>query len=398
MAVITVSQLNNYMKRYIDNNTHLAKLWVRGEISNYKKHYTGHIYMTLKDEGSAIKAVMFKGSAAAMRFEPENGMKVIACGRVSVFERDGQYQLYVESMTPDGMGELHVAYEQLKNRLEDEGLFDPAHKRPIPRYPRAIGVVTSPTGAAIRDVLNVLSRRYRLSDIYIYPAQVQGQGASDTVVRGIECLNREKKVDVIIVGRGGGSIEDLWAFNEENVARAIYASKIPVISAVGHETDFTIADFVADLRAPTPSAGAELAVPSADELRNMLSQSGARLHLLLARLYELKKQRLTFLIQNRAFADFPKRIDERREMMDVLLKDMVDAYNWQIDNGRHALENGAAKLQTLSPLAVLGRGYALVQKEGLPIKSITDTSIGENLEMVLRDGKLLCEVKGITEG
>ena len=397
MAVITVSQLNNYMKRYIDNNVHLAKVWVKGELSNFKRHYTGHIYMTLKDEGSAVKAVMFKGSAASLKFQPDNGMKVIACGRVSVFERDGQYQLYVDSMTPDGVGELHIAYEQLKKRLEAEGLFAQSAKLPIPKYPRAIGVVTSPTGAAIRDIINVLSRRYQAADIYLYPALVQGEGAADSIVRGIACFNSKKNVDVIIAGRGGGSIEDLWAFNEEKVARAIYQSSIPIISAVGHETDYTIADFVADLRAPTPSAAAELAAPSAQELKSSLSVTRARLSGLLAQVYERKRQRLELLQKNRVLANFPSVIDEKRMDVDVLTRRLETEYQKILTENRHKVTTAAARLDAINPLAVLRRGFALAETDGVPLKSIKDVATGDSLDVRLQDGRVRCEAKEIVK-
>lgn len=397
MAIITVSQLNNYMKRYIDNNVHLAKVWVKGELSNFKRHYTGHIYMTLKDEGSAIKAVMFKGSAASLKFQPDNGMKVIACGRVSVFERDGQYQLYVESMTPDGVGELHIAYEQLKKRLEAEGLFAESAKQPIPRYPRAIGVVTSPTGAAIRDIINVLSRRYHAADIYLYPALVQGEGAADSIVRGIACFNSKKNVDVIIAGRGGGSIEDLWAFNEETVARAIYQSSIPIISAVGHETDFTIADFVADLRAPTPSAAAELAVPNAMELQNSLTVARARLSGLLTQVYERKRQRLELLKNSRPLSNFPSVIDEKRMELDALMRQLESEYRKKLTENQHKIATAAARLDAINPLAVLRRGFALAESDGIPVKSIDTLAVGDNLDVRLQDGRVRCEAKEIVK-
>lgn len=398
MAVITVSQLNNYMKRYIDNNVHLAKLWVKGELSNFKRHYTGHIYMTLKDEGSAIRAVMFKGNALSLKFLPDNGMKVIACGRVSVYERDGQYQLYVESMVPDGVGELHIAYEQLKKRLEAEGLFSPDAKKAIPQYPHAIGVVTSPTGAAIRDIINILSRRYQAADIYLYPALVQGEGAAESIVKGLAFFNREKNVDVIIVGRGGGSIEDLWAFNEEIVARAIYQSNIPVISAVGHETDFTIADFVADLRAPTPSAAAELAVPSALELKNSLAVSQARLSVLLTRLYEMKKQKLELLRSSRVMTHFPTVIDEKRMYLDTLLRQMEIVYEKNVTGQKHRLGTTIAQLEAINPLAVLRRGFALAEANGRPVKSVNTVMPGDSLDVRLQDGRIQCMAKRIVRG
>ncbi len=392
MAVVTVSQLNNYLKRYFDNNIHLQRLWVKGEISNYKKHYTGHMYLTLKDDTSLIKAVMFKGNASKLRFAVDNGMKVIACGRVAVFERDGQYQLYIESMAPDGMGELHLAYEQLKEKLSKEGLFEESHKKPIPKYPARIGVITSPTGAAIRDILNILGRRYTAADVFIYPAQVQGDGAADTVVAGIKCFNRLKNVDVIIAGRGGGSIEDLWAFNEEKVARAIFDSQIPIISAVGHETDFTIADFVADLRAPTPSAGAELAAPSAAELKHMLIQTRARLSLLLSKLYEKKRKQLDLLLKSRVFTDSQSLFSDRALYLDKLIKAMGDAYKANLNAYKNRFSNLMAKLSALNPVAVLGRGYSIAKKDGMALKSAKSLKAGDKISILLYEGSAQCTV------
>lgn len=390
MAVVTVSQLNNYMKRYIDNNVHLTNLYVKGEISNYKKHYSGHIYMTLKDEGSAIKAVMFKWSAAALKFDIENGMCVIACGKVSVFERDGQYQLYIDSMTPDGVGELYVAYEQLKQKLEKEGLFESAIKKPIPKYPRRIGVVTSPTGAAVRDIINVITRRYNLADIYIYPAQVQGIGAGESVAKGIDFFNKNNLADVLIVGRGGGSIEDLWAFNEEIVARSIFNSKIPVISAVGHETDFTISDFVSDLRVPTPSAAAEMSVPNALELRSNLQMTSAKLLTLLGRLCDVKRQKLDKLVANPTLSDFSSIIAEKRMIVDSLYKECFDLFNKMFIDKNHKFTTIASKLEVLNPMAVLCRGYAIAQKNGNTIKSVDELSVNDKFELILKDGGLNC--------
>lgn len=392
MAVVTVSQLNNYMKRYVENNAHLTNLYVKGEISNYKKHYSGHIYMTLKDEGSCIKAVMFKWSAASLKFDLQNGMCVIACGKVSVFERDGQYQLYIDSMTPDGVGELYVAYEQLKQKLEDEGLFAPEHKKPIPRFPKTIGVVTSPTGAAVRDILNVITRRYKLADIYVYPAQVQGIGAGQTVAKGIEFFNNFKKADVIIVGRGGGSIEDLWAFNEEVVARAIYNSEIPIISAVGHETDFTISDFVADLRVPTPSAAAEMAVPNEMELRSSMQMMSARLLSLLNKLCEIKRHQLKLLSSNKAISNFTSVVEDKRLLVDTLTKEYGDSYKNILVEKKHKFSTLASKLEALNPMAVLTRGYSIVQSQNETIKSVNDAKIGENVQVVLKDGKFHCTI------
>lgn len=393
MSVITVSQLNNYIKRYFENNIHLQKVWIKGEISNFKKHYTGHIYMTLKDETSVIKAIMFKGSASYLKFNPDNGMKVIACGKVSVFERDGQYQIYVESMIPDGVGELHIAYEQLKEKLEKEGLFDPAHKKPLPKYPKRVGVITSPTGAAVRDILNVLKRRYTLCDVIIYPALVQGVGAGDTVVKGIEIFNTLNNVDVIIAGRGGGSIEDLWAFNEEKVAYAIYNSKIPIISAVGHETDFTIADFVADLRAPTPSAGAELAVPSTDELKSNLIKTKLRLSSLLKNFVKLKKSQLDSIKKRRVFVDYSTVLNEKKQNLANLSSSINELYQKMIFNKKTEISKVMTKLEALNPVSVIKRGFAYAKVNTRAIKSINDVKSGDIINITVADGDFNAKVE-----
>lgn len=392
MAVVTVSQLNNYMKRYVDNNPHLSNLYVKGEVSNFKKHYSGHIYMTLKDENSAIKAVMFKWSASSLKFELDNGMRVIACGKVAVYERDGQYQFYIDSMTPDGVGELYIAYEQLKQKLESEGLFASEHKKALPKYPRKIGVVTSPTGAAVRDIINVITRRYKAAEIYLYPAQVQGIGAGETVASGIRFFNERYPVDVMIIGRGGGSIEDLWAFNEEIVARAIYFSTIPIISAVGHETDFTISDFVADLRVPTPSAAAEMAVPNELELRSSLKTTSGRLLSLLNNLYASKRREFENLVSRHSFSNFNSYVDDKRIDADTLIKNLLDAYKNMLVERKHLFTATSSKLEALNPMAVLMRGYSLASLENKPLKSVDDVNIDDEIDITLNDGKLKCRV------
>ncbi|MBE7054143.1 MAG: exodeoxyribonuclease VII large subunit [Ruminococcaceae bacterium] len=388
MSVITVSQLNNYIKRYFDNNVHLQKVWIKGEISNFKKHYTGHLYLTLKDENSVLKAIMFKGSTSTLKFNPDNGMKVIACGKVAVFERDGQYQLYIESMIPDGVGELHIAYEQLKEKLEKEGLFATSHKKEIPKYPARIGVITSPTGAAIRDILNVLKRRYTLCDIIIYPAQVQGVGAGDTIVKGIETFNKLNSVDVIIAGRGGGSIEDLWAFNEEKVAYAIYNSKIPIISAVGHETDFTIADFVADLRAPTPSAGAELAVPSTDEISQNLLKTKVRLISLLKNFTVLKKSQLNSLLKRPVLSDYKSALNGKKQHLDDISNSLIEIYKKITSDKKTHLLKQMSKLEALNPISVIKRGFSYAQVNGKVVKSVNDVKSGDKIKITVTDGEI----------
>lgn len=399
MAVITVSQLNNYIKRCFDSNQNFQRLYIKGEISNFKRHSSGHIYLTLKDEGGVLRAVMFRSAAASLRFDASNGMKVIACGRVAVFERDGAYQLYIESMMPDGVGELYLAYEQLKEKLSKEGLFDEAHKKPIPKYPKKIGVITSPTGAAVRDILNVIKRRYTAADIYIYPALVQGAGAAKTIADGIKYFNENNAADVLIVGRGGGSIEDLWAFNEEEVAYAVYNSQIPIISAVGHETDFTIADFVSDLRAPTPSAGAELAVPSQTDVRQSLVMQKSKLAVCLTNLYKLKAQQLERIKNSRIFTDSGVIFDDKRLYLDSLSKSISDLYTKKVESSKAVLEKYLAKLDALNPAAVLKRGFASVKDDkGKIIKSVKNLEKGSFIDVTFTDGCAKCSVDSVAEG
>ncbi len=386
----TVSQLNAYMKRVVDGQTALNDIWIKGEISNFKRHYSGHLYITLKDDGGVLKAVMFKSAASGLTFEPEDGMKVLARGRIGVYEQSGTYQLYINEMTPDGVGELYVAYEQLKKRLEAEGLFDESVKKPIPEYPERVGVITAATGAAVRDIINVITRRYPYCEIILYPSLVQGEGAAKNIVEGIEYFNRTKMCDTLIVGRGGGSIEDLWAFNEEVVARAIYASQIPIISAVGHETDFTIADFVADMRAPTPSAAAEIAVPSQLELISRISTMSNRIKT--AQVSGIKNRRL------RLAALAPKnpqdRIDDMRQKIDNCMKQAEKSFKLSMSDRKKVMAELLAKLDALSPLSVMARGYAIASAEdGTVIKTIKDLECGKEFSLRLSDGECDCVVK-----
>ncbi len=387
----TVSQLNAYMKRVIDGQSALADIWIKGEISNFKEHYSGHLYITLKDEGGVLKAVMFKNAAMSLTFRPEDGMKVLARGRIGVYEQGGSYQLYISEMTPDGVGELYIAYEQLKKRLEAEGLFDEAAKKPIPKYPKSVGVVTATTGAAVRDIINVITRRYPQCEIIIYPSLVQGDGAAPNIVKAIEYFNEHKLCDTLIVGRGGGSIEDLWAFNEEIVARAIYASEIPVISAVGHETDFTIADFVADLRAPTPSAAAEIAVPSSLELISRVSTMENRIKA--AQINLLKNRRLQ--VQKLSMRSPRDRIDDLRQKNDSLLKQAEKSFQLRLEGKKKVMSALFAKLDALSPLAVMARGYAIAsESDGTVIRTVKDMTEGKEFSLRLADGECDCVVKG----
>lgn len=388
--IATVSQINGYVKKILDSNIILNNVWIKGEISNFKAHYSGHLYITLKDDKSVLKAVMFRSAARELRFKPEDGMKVLARGRISCYEAGGVYQLYIEEMKPDGVGELYIAYEQLRRALEEEGLFDSAHKKPIPKYPERVGVITAPTGAAVRDIINVISRRYPYAEIILYPSLVQGAEAAPNITAGIEYFNKEKLVDTMIVGRGGGSIEDLWAFNEEMVARAIYKSEIPIISAVGHETDFTIADFVADMRAPTPSAAAELSVPSQSELRNGLENCNMRMRRDLERILSLLRARL-----DRMTLESPKpMIDDSRVRLDYLVKDMIQMQQKGFAARKEKLSNCAAKLNALSPLAVMSRGYAIAMKEdGEIIKSARSLRKGTRFKLKLVNGERRCIVE-----
>lgn len=389
--VATVSQINNYVKKILDHNIILNNVWIKGEISNFKHHYSGHLYITLKDEGAVLKAVMFRGSAQSLAFEPNDGMKVLARGRISVYEAGGSYQLYIEEMIPDGVGELYIAYEQLKKQLESEGLFSPEHKKPIPPFPDRVGVVTASTGAAVRDIINVITRRYPMAEIVLYPAQVQGSGAAESVVKAIEYFNATDGADTLIVGRGGGSIEDLWAFNEEITARAIYASKIPVISAVGHETDFTIADFVADLRAPTPSAAAEIAVPSAIELRNRIDTDKNRISRNMAGRIEGNR-----LLLERFKMRTPKdRIDDANLRIDSLIKSMDSSLKMKTMHLKRELSSAAAKLDALSPLQTLARGYSIpTTEDGTVIRSTKEMKVGTEFTLRMKDGSADCIVKG----
>ncbi len=390
--IATVSQINGYIKKILDSNVILNDIWIKGEISNFKLHYSGHMYITLKDEGGVLKAVMFKGAASKLAFQPEDGMLVLARGRISVYEQGGSYQLYITEMTPDGVGDLYVAFEQMKKRLEAEGLFDDRCKKPIPEYPETVGVVTAATGAAVRDIINVITRRYPYAKILLYPALVQGQGAAESVASGIELFNELKCADVLIVGRGGGSIEDLWAFNEERTARAIFASQIPVISAVGHETDFTIADFVADLRAPTPSAAAELAVPSQTELLTKIATGRLRMNNYMARLVENLRLKLSKSEPKNPIEKY----DILRQRIDDYLRMSEKGFDRSILEKRRRMGELTAKLDALSPLKVMSRGFSLATDSvGNVIKSVDSLKAGQEFNLRLSDGHARCSVSEI---
>ena len=361
---ISVTELNKYIKDKIDKDEMLNNVLVKGEISNYKHHYTGHLYFTLKDENSLIKCIMFKGYAANLKFEPKDGMKVTIFGSVSVFERDGVYQIYVKAMQEDGIGSLYKAYEEMKAKLEKEGLFDQSHKKKIPLMPRCIGVLTSNTGAVIKDIINVSTRRNPNVYIKLLPVPVQGPGAAEKIVDAIKTMNEKKLADVIIVARGGGSLEDLWPFNEEIVARAIYDSELPVISAVGHETDFTIADFVADLRAPTPSAAAELAVPNIADIKLKLEGYNNRYKLALKKKVEFMKLRYEKCMNSRVFKEPLQKINEKYILIDMKVKTMQNSISNIYNSKKTNMIKHIAKLDALSPLKTLTRGYSIVQANG----------------------------------
>lgn len=359
--VLSVSQLNRYIKMNFDADENLANIFISGEISNFTNHYrTGHLYFTLKDDSAAVRAVMFNSSAKRLKFMPEDGMKVIARGRVSVYEASGQYQLYVDDMQPDGVGALNLAYEQLKEKLQKEGLFSELHKKPLPPYPEKVGVITSPTGAAVRDIINVLGRRFPYAEIVFCPVLVQGDGAHLQLTDAVNLFNSERAADVIIIGRGGGSIEDLWEFNDEGLARAVYNSEIPVISAVGHETDFTICDFVADMRAPTPSAAAELAVPDANELQYALSALKNRMFLNVSSGIADRRSRLEYLTSKGALKSPDEMLSNRSQRLDTAFSKMLSSYENRIGGKKVEFISAATALSKLDPMSVLMRGFAFV--------------------------------------
>ncbi len=394
--VVSVSQLNQYVKSVLQSDHLLNGLMVRGEISNFTRHYkSGHLYFTLKDDNAAIKGVMFRSYAAQLPFSPENGMAVVVSGSVSLYERDGSYQFYVTDMQPDGIGALHLAFEQLKEKLSQEGLFDQMRKRPLPPYPERIGIVTSEGAAALQDMLNILSRRYPVARVVLVPVQVQGNGAAQTIIEGIRLLNRKNACDVMIVGRGGGSIEDLWAFNNEQLARTIAASAIPIVSAVGHETDFTIADFAADLRAPTPSAAAELVAPNLPDLQYYLLELGRKCE-------ELTVGRIAF---------FQHRLDTAKSRLlapDHLLNQYVQKLSFlqdaiwkstcrKLSDAETGLRHLAELLEARSPVKLLERGYSLTAVEGKTVLSVAQVQVGNQMVTRLTDGEVYSTVSGIKE-
>ncbi len=390
---ISVTELNKYIKGKFEEDEYFANVLVEGEISNYKHHYTGHLYFTLKDENSLIKCIMFKTYTGHLEFEPKDGMKVMILGSVSIFERDGTYQLYAKAMKPLGMvGDLRAAYEELKKKLEKEGLFDEEHKKKIPTYPKVIGVLTSNTGAVIRDIINVSTRRNPNVVIRLFPVPVQGEGAAEKIAKGIKFMNEQKLADVLILARGGGSLEDLWSFNEEIVARAIYESKLPIISAVGHETDFTISDFVADLRAPTPSAAAELAVPDIEELKLKIIGYENRLKQALIQKVQLMRLQYEKCMQSRVFTQPLQKINEQYMMIDMKLKVMEHSILQKLQIEKSSFQKLVLQLDTLSPLKILSRGYGIVYKEENRVKNIAQLTVNDKVTIRLQDGEAKAKI------
>ena len=384
---VTVSDLNTYIKNKIANDEALNAVVVKGEISNFKAHYTGHYYFTLKDDKSLIKCIMFKTYAQNLKFMPKDGMKIIVFGGVSVFERDGVYQIYVKAMEQSGLGDLYEAYEKLKASLEEEGLFNETHKKKIPINPKIIGVLSSQTGAVIRDIINVSTRRNPNCYIRLLPVPVQGSGASKEIANAIKIMNEKQLADVIILARGGGSLEDLWPFNEEIVARAIYDSKIPIISAVGHETDFTIADFVADLRAPTPSAAAEIANPDIYELKNKIAVARERTRQALNKKMELLKLKYNNIMKSKVFLDPLRIINDNYLRLDNNIKEITNSIKLKQKDSEKKFGLIVSKLDALSPLKTLSRGYAIIEKENNIVKSYNDLKDGDIVKLILTDGK-----------
>lgn len=393
-SVLTVSQINTYLKSIIEDDKNLRNIYISGEISNFTNHYrTGHFYFTLKDDKGAMKAVMFRQSATRLKFQPENGMKVLVRGSVGVYERDGVYQIYCDDMIPEGLGELTIAFEQLKSKLENMGIFRSEHKKPIPEMPKRIGVITSPTGAALQDILSVLERRFPLAHVIFEGVQVQGDSAAGQIAAAIDKFSEKNAADVIIVGRGGGSIEDLWAFNEEIVAMAIYNCNIPIISAVGHETDFTIADFAADLRAPTPSAAAEIAVPDYRELLFTVDKTLDSLDDYIDRVLERYKMKLMKYESVLAQQSPEKTVELYNQLLSACEDKINSIIKNKIDFYDNALLHYTSKLEAVNPLKVLLRGYAIVEDENsLPIKSSKAVSKGDNIKVKLYDGEFACTV------
>lgn len=392
-SILTVSQLNFYTKSLLEDDKILSSVFVQGEISNLTNyHRSGHIYFSLKDEKSVVKCVMFSGNAKKLRFTPQEGMNVIIIGRVSMYEASGQVQLYAEQMQPDGIGDLTIAYQQLKDKLEKQGLFDESHKKPIPKFPKKIGVITSDTGAVRRDIETVLSRRYPIVEMILYPSAVQGENAVQQLINGLKYFNKTKDVDVIIIGRGGGSMEDLWSFNSEKLAYEIYNSEIPVISAVGHATDHTICDYVADRYAQTPSVAGELAVPDKTEIFSQLNSLKSRMVDIIEYKIDSQQQMLDILANKLSMMSEKDIINKLKFDIDTLNTQLINAFKYNLQIKNETLKENIAKLNALSPLNVLSRGYSIAEKNGKVIKSVNNIDIGDKIDVILNNGKITCIV------
>ncbi len=392
--IFSVSEVNKYVKMLMDSDPLLTSINIKGEITNFKAHYTGHLYFTLKDENATIKCVMFKGNAQFLKFKPSDGMKVIISGQISCFERDGVYQIYCKTMSPDGLGDLYLAFEQLKEKLEKEGLFSDVHKKPIPFLPERVGVITSKTGAVIRDIINVSTRRYPNVNILVYPAAVQGVNVASTVIEGIKTFNNLNNVDVIIIARGGGSFEDLFGFNDENLARAVYASNIPIVSAVGHETDFTICDFVSDLRAPTPSAAAELVYPMYSEIVERIQKDTSRNIVAIRNYIALKRQYVEKLKASKLEKVPLDKIDRYRLTIDSIMSKSGNSLKYLVEKNKTRFVKSVAKIDALSPLKTLTRGYSVAQTiEGKVIRNVKDVDKNDEIQVIVSDGKINAIVK-----
>lgn len=393
MQALSVKQLNLFVKSLIEGDVRLSNVTVTGEISNFKNHYqSGHFYFTLKDNDASIRCVMFRANASRVGFSVKDGQKVLITGRVSLYEKDGQYQLYAETMHEIGLGDISLQFQQIKEKLSNEGLFDEENKRPLPKFPKRVAVITSDTGAAVQDILNISARRFPLCEIMLCPVSVQGENAVPSMIDALDRVYLLSNCDAIIIGRGGGSIEDLWAFNSELLARKIYESPIPVISAVGHETDFTICDFVSDLRAPTPSAAAELVFPDINEIISLLNKRDTALKNALVSKYNLNCAKFNAVIDKPIFKNPERLIESRNEQLDYLFDKMLSAFNNNFKNQQSRLSNAIAKLDALSPLKVLSRGYAIAKIGGKALTSTESASVGDKLVLNLIDGKLICTV------
>ena len=399
LKVLTVSQMNYYLKSLMEGDANLSSVYISGEISNFTNHYkSGHFYFSLKDAKSALKCVMFASYAGRVRFVPKDGMKVLVHGRISVYEASGQYQLYVNDMQPEGVGALSLAFEQLKEKLAAEGLFDVARKKKLPAYPLRVGVITSPTGAAIRDIEQILARRFPLAEVVVCPVLVQGDGAAEQLAGAVERFNAARAADVLIIGRGGGSAEDLWAFNDEKLARTVAASAIPVVSAVGHETDYTICDFAADLRAPTPSAAAELVVPDVDQVRSLIRSFTLGMRSRMEFKQKACERELSRLIQHRVLQSQLEQIEQRRQRLDWYTERMKNIFSDRFSRESRRFAELSGKLHSLSPMQVLARGYAIAfDQTGKVIKSIKKVTAGQNLSVTWHDGTAHCVVTGRQE-